>query len=222
MSFARLSCALLLACALASSALASDPVLRKVRDFNGDGKDDIVWRNPSTEQAAVWTMNGLAGMGAALYQVFPYIMRWTGDFDGDGKTDILFRSNQFGGLGEIAAWLMNGTAPAGSAVLLANPDWIPTHVADLDGDGKDDIVWRQGSTNNVAVWLMNGLAIKSSAVILAGQPNWQVEHTRRFRRRRQGRPRVAQLRRQQPDRDLAHGRAHREVGDHLSRSATTP
>jgi hypothetical protein len=28
------------------------PSLRKVRDFNGDGKDDIVWRNPSTEQAA--------------------------------------------------------------------------------------------------------------------------------------------------------------------------
>ncbi|HZY07346.1 MAG TPA: VCBS repeat-containing protein, partial [Ilumatobacteraceae bacterium] len=158
-----------------AAAASAQTVLRKVRDFNGDGRDDILWRNTSTEQSAVWTMNGLAGSGAALYAVFPYLMRWTGDFDGDGKTDILFRSNQFGGLGEIAAWLMNGTAPAGSTVLLANPDWIPTHVADLDGDGKDDIVWRQGSTNNVAVWLMNGLAIKSSAVILAGQPNWQVE-----------------------------------------------
>jgi len=163
-----------------AAAASAQTVLRKVRDFNGDGRDDILWRNTSTEQSAVWTMNGLAGSGAALYAVFPYLMRWTGDFDGDGKTDILFRSNQFGGLGEIAAWLMNGTAPAGSTVLLANPDWIPTHVADLDGDGKDDIVWRQGSTNNVAVWLMNGLAIKSSAVILAGQPNWQVEHTGDF------------------------------------------
>ena len=53
MSFARLSCALLLACALASSALASDPVLRKVRDFNGDGKDDIVRYMPGESGADV-------------------------------------------------------------------------------------------------------------------------------------------------------------------------
>ena len=171
MSFARLSCALLLACALASSALASDPVLRKVRDFNGDGKDDIVWRNPSTEQAAVWTMNGLAGMGAALYQMFPYITRWTGDFDGDGKTDILFRSNQFGGLGEIAAWLMNGTASTASAVILNSAQWKVTHIGDYDGDGRDDLLWYNNVTGASAVWLMNGTAAAGAAVI-STNINW--------------------------------------------------
>jgi hypothetical protein len=42
------------------------------------------------------------GHGCCAVPGVSYITRWTGDFDGDGKTDILFRSNQFGGLGEIA------------------------------------------------------------------------------------------------------------------------
>ena len=32
--------------------------------------------------------------------------------------------------------------------------------ADLDGDGKVDIVWRNTNSGVVAIWLMNGLTIK--------------------------------------------------------------
>src|SRR5262245_29951173 len=109
--------AVVLACTLASPAFSPNPVLPKPRDLNGDGKDDIIWRNTNTESAALWVMNGVAPSAQTSFNAFPYVTRWTGDFDGDGKTDILFRNNQFMGAGEIAAWLMNGTAVTGSTIL---------------------------------------------------------------------------------------------------------
>jgi hypothetical protein len=33
-------------------------------DFNGDGKPDILWRNPSKGWNAVWYMNGIMRIGS--------------------------------------------------------------------------------------------------------------------------------------------------------------
>jgi hypothetical protein len=54
----------------ASAGLLGDAAWRVVqlRDTNGDGKADLVWRNESgatTGSLVVWTMNGLTITGAA-------------------------------------------------------------------------------------------------------------------------------------------------------------
>src|SRR5262245_16452187 len=89
---ARLS-AVVLALTLASSAFATNPVLRKPLDFNGDGKDDILWRNSVTGQTATWLMNGLATTNPAVIYADP---NWTvanvGDLNGDGNTDLVWRN----------------------------------------------------------------------------------------------------------------------------------
>ncbi|MCC6889859.1 MAG: VCBS repeat-containing protein, partial [Hyphomicrobiales bacterium] len=63
------------------------------RDFNGDGKHDILWRNSSSGQVLLWVMNGAAvtqsavvGSAASDWQIVG-----TGDFNADGKGDILWR-----------------------------------------------------------------------------------------------------------------------------------
>jgi len=45
----------------------TDPQLehRRGRDFNGDGKSDILWRNSTTGENAVYFMNGAAISSAA-------------------------------------------------------------------------------------------------------------------------------------------------------------
>ena len=49
------------------------------------------------------------------------------------------------------------------------------HLADVNGDGKADLVWRHAQTGHVVIWLMNGLAIVGSAVIAqVGDLNWQI------------------------------------------------
>ena len=84
------------------------------------------------------------------------------DLSGEGRSDILWYSATNGA---TVAWLMNGTAPASSGLLAADPDWRITHLADFNGDGKTDVVWRQRSTGATAIRLMAGVSAVSSTVI---------------------------------------------------------
>src|ERR1035438_4750220 len=59
-------------------------------DFNGDGKTDIVWRNTTTGDDAIWYMNGttVIGVGALGSAPLSWSIVGVGDFNGDGKPDI--------------------------------------------------------------------------------------------------------------------------------------
>jgi hypothetical protein len=54
----------------------------------------------------------------------------------------------------------------GQAVVAQNPgpDWHVIGAADVDGDGKADIVW-QNTDGQAAVWLMNGTTVTQQSVI---------------------------------------------------------
>jgi len=63
----------------------------------------------------------------------------------------------------------------GQMIFSRNSYWRVAGTGDLDGDGKSDIVWRNGSTRAVMVWLMNGAARLASATV--GTPSdagWRV------------------------------------------------
>ena len=75
-------------------------------DFNGDGKGDIAFRNPSRELFA-WifadgrfTTRALGGAGAG------WLVGGIGDFDGDGKSDIVWTEPASGSLYQ---WISGGS-----------------------------------------------------------------------------------------------------------------
>jgi alpha-tubulin suppressor-like RCC1 family protein len=144
-----------------------------VRDFDGDGTSDILWRNRVTGETALWLMNGTTSISSAVVFSDPnWAVTHVGDLDGDGKADLVWRNSV---TGETALWLMNGTAATGSAVVFRDPSWAVTHVGDLDGDGRADLVWRSSATGQTAIWLMNGLTSSAAAVVFF-DPNWAVTH----------------------------------------------
>jgi hypothetical protein len=94
-----------------------------------------------------------------------------GDFNSDGKADILWRQSTTGALGE---WQMNGATIASStnvtfqgSAVTPDASWSIAGVGDFNGDGKADILWRQGTTGSLVLWSMNGATIAQSATVVS-------------------------------------------------------
>jgi len=145
-------------------------------DFNNDAMADVLWRNPSGTLAD-WTMNGgsVAGsyvtLNGSVVQSDPaWNVVGISDFNNDGKADILWR----GPNGALAEWLMNGSSVIGSgyvnvngAVVAPDASWSVAGVADLNGDGASDIIWRS-SSGALAEWNMDSIDIIGSSSLLMG------------------------------------------------------
>ena len=166
-------------------------------DFDGDGKGDLLWRTDGG-QLAIWELNGSQIQGADFIKagntnVGVPAPDWrivgTGDFGGDGKADILWETTG----GALALWQMDGSHIMSASFLklgatnvgIPGFDWHVSDVADFDGDGKADILWRVGASENaisqltglppgggkVAIWEMNGDQIKFADYTKAGANN---------------------------------------------------
>jgi len=125
----------------------SDPSWRVIgaADFNGDGVDDLLWRNVDG------TMSNWLGSSSGNFTIndsnaWAHVPNdWqivgTGDFNGDGRSDILWQNDS----GVISNWL--GTAKGGFVINDANAldPFAPgdiVGIGDFNGDGRDDLVFR--------------------------------------------------------------------------------
>ena len=86
-------------------------------DMNGDGRSDIIWRNPTTQQTSRWFMNGPALIGGQADSLSSdYNIVGIGDFDGDGRSDLLMVNNA---KTQVIMWRPN-----------ANGAYVGNYVAD--------------------------------------------------------------------------------------------
>jgi vibriolysin len=139
------------------------------KDFNGDGRPDIVWRNYATGANAVWLMHETQTIGSMSLpaQYDPYlVIDAVGDFNGDGKPDLLLR-HYLTGVNTI--WYFDGANRIGTAVLPGVFDtmWSIEGVGDFNGDHHLDIVWRHYLTGANALWYMNGATRMGTAALPA-------------------------------------------------------
>jgi hypothetical protein len=150
-------------------------------DFNGDGRDDLMWRSTSGEfsnwlgQANGGFLNNGAnswGVGPASWKVIA-----VGDFNGDGRDDILWRSDA----GEMSDWLgqaNGGFVNNGANSWFANlpSSWQVVGTGDFNGDGRDDLMWRSTS-GEYSNWLgqPNGGFVNNGANSWGvGPANWHI------------------------------------------------
>ena len=135
-----------------------------VGDFNGDGRDDILWRNDAGDVTVStitdWLRTASGGFdgnwtNAAVNVGAGWTVVGVGDFNGDGRDDVLWRDST----GTITDWL--GTATGGISGNWDNSaqgvdiSWQVAAVGDFDGDGRSDILWRNDK-GEVTDWLGAG------------------------------------------------------------------
>ena len=141
------------------SSVSNDWQIAGVGDFNGDGRDDILWRN-ADGRITDWLGAGNGSFSSNAVNSLTAValdrkIAAIGDFNGDGRDDILWRSAD----GRITNW--RGAANGGFTDNVANAyngvslDWQVAGAGDFNGDGRDDILWRNvdGRMTN---WLGNG------------------------------------------------------------------
>jgi hypothetical protein len=140
----------------ANLALSNEWQMAGTGDFNGDGRSDTLWRN-ANGTVTNWlgqTNGGFVGNfdNANLALTNDWQVAGTGDFNGDGRDDMLWRNDN----GTVTNWL--GQANGGfvgnfeNANISLTNDWQIAVTGDYNGDGRDDILWRNDN-GTVTNWL---------------------------------------------------------------------
>jgi uncharacterized protein (DUF1800 family) len=158
------------------AAGTASPVAAVVFDLNGDGRSDIVLRNPADGANRVVFMNGATPINESPLPPLTdrdLVLAGMGDFNLDSRADLLWRHQASG---ERFYWSMNGATVSGTTALGQNvdTDWRIAGVGSLGGDARSDILWRHEATGEHVLWRMGPSGQIPSVLPAETDLGWRV------------------------------------------------
>lgn len=152
-------------------------------DLNGDGYPDIVWRHQTQGWLAYWTLVNNSVTGTGLLSIpknadLNWTIKGVGDVNGDGYADLIWQHTD----GSIAVWTMRGATVLTTTLFsisgTGDPNWKIAAVADLNKDGKEDLIFQHATGGWLAVWFVNGTQITRINYLSINQQsdtNWKIQ-----------------------------------------------
>lgn len=144
-------------------------------DIDGDGRDEIVIANNQNGWIGVlkWIGSALAPVWMVTGRIQGNGMHWSrgsdlfyvADVDGDGLDEIVIVNNQNGWIGVLKwngaalapVWMVTGRIQGNGMHWSRGQDIF--HVADVDGDGRDEILIANNQNGWIGVLKWNGTAL---------------------------------------------------------------
>lgn len=153
-----------------------DVTIVGVNDFTGDGGADLLVQRQTDRTVTLLKLTGLSIASQQPIQTAantPWTVAATGDFNGDGQADIAWQNST---TGQIYIWFMTasgghagyagpGGTFSGDYIRDASQNIIslgPTSqqvagAADMNSDGKTDLIWHDEATGQIRVWYLDGV-----------------------------------------------------------------
>jgi hypothetical protein len=154
-------------------------------DFNADTGADILWRNAATHEVSIWTMLSSTVLSTASLGIIDpgWQIYGVADFTNDSRADILWYNQT---TQATSIWIMSGATrvailnPGGPPVPLLFPGAQIQGTADLNADGRADILWRQPGNSGLIAQLTTG-GVPTTVTFGSTMPaQWQVVGTGDF------------------------------------------
>ncbi|WP_417676664.1 FG-GAP-like repeat-containing protein [Roseibium sp.] len=134
-----------------------------VGDFNGDGRDDLIftWDHYGANNLYLGTAGG--GFTRVVGPIDPRAINGSpdhtlvGDFNGDGRDDLMFTWDHYGEnklfLGTAGGGFSSAGSPIGATAINGYPD--KTLTGDFNGDGRADLLFGWAHTGDTRLFFGN-------------------------------------------------------------------
>jgi hypothetical protein len=125
-----------------------------ITDLTSDGASEIALRDLVTGRVEFWGLiDGVLKRRKTLTTPVAWRLFGAHDLDADGRAELWFVDTSDGSL---EAMKIQTLESAGITSIAVNrPGWLATDVADYDGDGMPDVLWRD-ATGRLAFSLLRG------------------------------------------------------------------
>ena len=139
-------------------------------DFDGNGRSDLLFQDPQSRHLFMALSTGSSYAVHELANVYSSNLGpvAAGDINGDGNADVILRDRSDG---DVVVWYMSGVTRLSYSVhsFAGARQYDFVGVGDLDGDGKQDLLWNNAGTRQLLASISTGTGFSNHDVGLTYQ-----------------------------------------------------